>query len=234
MIDADPQGAAVTAWIGALYPDGLPTEQRYNLRHVFLGTEPGAAGGLTREVSLDEATWPTALENLDLVPCGPDLSRVEYERTGGTDDALRYAIAESEQHYDVTVIDASRTMSLVTLACLIAADDAVVPVKPGVLDAMGVASLDEILARIRRRQNPKLRVAAVLATMWSKSNLARDVQEQAAEDYPEAIVSPIRNTTQVGEAPHSGKPTRLYAPRATAVADYDQVARLILGTPGAA
>ncbi len=230
LIDADPQNAAITYWLGVEYPAGLPVEQRYNLRHVFLGTpvDPQDPNGATRDVSLDEATYPTRFENLYVVPCTPDLTRVEYERTSGTDNALRYAIAESKEPFDVTVIDASRTMSLVTLACLIAADDAIIPVKPGALDAQGVLSINTTIEKIQRRENPKLRVAAILTTMWEKSDLAREVEEQAAEDYPDAIVSPIRKTTKVGEAPATHQPTRLHAPRATAVADYGQVARLLL------
>ncbi|MFF5809060.1 ParA family protein [Streptomyces sp. NPDC012746] len=230
LIDADPQNAAITYWLGVEYPAGLPVEQQYNLRHVFLGTpaDPQNPNGPTRDVSLDEATYPTKFENLYVVPCTPDLTRVEYERSSGTDNALRYAIAESQEHFDVTVIDASRTMSLVTLACLIAADEAIIPVKPGALDAQGVLSINSTIEKIQRRENPKLRVAAILTTMWEKSDLAREVEEQAAEDYPDAIVSPIRKTTKVGEAPATGQPTRLHAPRATAVADYGQVARLLL------
>ncbi|MGN9821881.1 ParA family protein [Streptomyces sp. SD11] len=230
LIDADPQNAAITYWLGVEYPEDLPAEQRYNLRHVFLGTpiDPQNPTGPARDVSLDEATYPTRFENLYVVPCTQDLTRVEYERTSGTDNALRYAIAESEEPFDVTVIDASRTMSLVTLACLIAADDAIIPVKPGALDAQGVLSINLTIEKIQRRENPKLRVAAILTTMWEKSDLAREVEEQAAEDYPDAIVSPIRKTTKVGEAPATHQPTRMHAPRATAVADYGQVARLLL------
>ncbi|MFD9151268.1 ParA family protein [Streptomyces diastaticus] len=236
LIDADPQNAAITYWLGVEYPEGLPVEQRYNLRHVFLGTpiDPQNPNGPTRDVSLDEATYATRFENLYVVPCTTDLTRVEYERTSGTDNALRYAIAESQEHFDVTVIDASRTMSLVTLACLIAADEAVIPVKPGALDAQGVLSINTTIEKIQRRENPKLRVAAILTTMWEKSDLAREVEEQAAEDYPDAIVSPIRKTTKVGEAPATGQPTRMHAPRATAVADYGQVARLLLDPVGSA
>ncbi|MFD9824177.1 ParA family protein [Streptomyces violascens] len=230
LIDADPQNAAITYWLGVEYPEGLPLAQRYNLRHVFLGADPDPqnANAPVREVTLDEATYPTKFENLYVVPCGADLARVEYERTTGTDNTLRYAIAESKMPFDVTVIDASRTMSLVTLACLIAGDDAIIPVKPGALDAQGVLSISDTIAKIQRRENPKLRVAAILTTMWEKTNLAREVEEQAAEDYPDAIVSPIRKTTSVGEAPATHQPTRLHAPRATAVADYGQVARLLL------
>ncbi|MEU2757335.1 ParA family protein [Streptomyces albidoflavus] len=230
LIDADPQNAAITYWLGVEYPAGLGVEERFNLRHVFLGApvDPLRPNGPTREVSLDEATYPTRFKNLSVVPCESDLTRVEYERTGGTDNALKFALAEAREPFDVTVIDASRTMSLVTLSCLIASDEAIIPVKPGALDAQGVLSINSTIEAIQRRENPKLRVAAILTTMWEKSDLAREVEEQAAEDYPNAIVSPIRKTTKVGEAPATGQPTRLHAPRATAVADYGQVARLLL------
>ncbi|MBK6017721.1 ParA family protein [Streptomyces sp. MBT53] len=236
LIDGDPQNAAISFWLGVVYPEGLPVAERYNLRHVFLGTDkdPNNPNAPVEDVSLDQATYPTAFKNLYVVPCDDTLTRVEYERSGGTDDALRYAIAESQEQFDVTVIDASRTMSLVTLACLIAADDAIIPIKPGVLDAQGSVSINKVIAKIQRRQNPKLRVAAILTTMWEKSNLAREVEESAAEDYPEAIVSPVRKTVSIAEAPATHSPTRIHAPRATAVADYGQIARLLLDSVSAA
>ncbi|MEU8516387.1 ParA family protein [Kitasatospora sp. NPDC048722] len=229
LIDADTQGDSLSDWIEPLYPEDLPYDQRFSLRHVFLGTDEDPVRGIaSRRVGIDEATWPTRFANLYLVPSYGDLTRVEYERKGTTEHALKRALAESKEHFDVTVIDASRSMSLVVLAALIAADDVIIPVKIGVSDARAVGSLHATLVQVQEYDNPKLRVAAILTTMWTKSNLARQVEEQLAEDYPDAMISPIREMIRVAEAAATGMPARMHAPRCTATADYQQVARLLL------
>lgn len=220
VIDADPQEAALSAWLLAQYPDGSP---RHSLRSVFFD-----------ECSLAEATYPTLFEGIDMVPSGVDLSRVEYERPIGAEQGLAAALAQEAEDaggrspYDVTLIDGAPSLGLVTVAALTAADEAVVPIKVGGLDMKGMASLHRTVRSVQRKTNPKLRVGSVLLTAWDKSGFARDLAAQVAEDYPEAAVVPIRRSVRAAEAPLAEQPVRLYAPDATAAGDYDQAANLLL------
>ncbi|MET8703612.1 ParA family protein [Kitasatospora sp. NPDC004723] len=232
LIDADTQGESLSGWIEPIYPGDLVPEERYNLRHVFLGVDEDPVRKVkARRVGLDEATWPTKFTNLYIVPSYGDLARVEYERKGGTEKRLKRAIEASEEQFDVTIIDASRSMSLVVISALIAADAVVVSVKVGYSDAKAVGALAETIEQVQEDENPDLRVAAVLTTMWGKSNLARDIEEQVALDYPDALISPVRQTISVSEAAGTFSPVRMHAPRCTATADYEQIARLLLPAP---
>lgn len=216
VIFADPQS---DEWLPVLY-SGDP-EKHYELTQVVLGDER------TKErVSLDQATWPTPYKNLHIVPCTQDLARVEYAQMINPEQKLKKAIADATR-YDITLIDASRTMSRVTINALNAAHRVIIPLKAGALDAKAMARLHATIQEIKDETNPGLEVAAVLLTMFGKSALSRQLLEQISTDYPDAVVCPVRNSTRVSEAPAYGQPTREYAPEAPPVVDYDQFGRII-------
>ncbi|MFC9951767.1 ParA family protein [Streptomyces prasinus] len=226
VIDADHQEAALSVWLLPQYPDGSP---RHSLRSLFFD-----------ECSLAEATYPTLFAGVDVVPSGVDLSRVEYERPIGAEQALAAAIAQEAKEaggrspYDVTLIDGAPSLGLVTVAALTAADEALVPIKVGGLDMKGMASLHRTIRSVQKKTNPKLRVGAVLLTAWDKSGFARQLAAKVSTDYPEAAVIPVRRSIRAAEAPLAEQPIRLYAPEAAPAGDYDQAAAVILPTTGAA
>lgn len=219
VIDADHQEAALSVWLLPQFPEGAP---RHSLRSVFFD-----------ECSLLEATYPTLFENIDIVPSGVDLARVEYERPIGAELALAGALArEAEQNggapYDVTLIDCAPSLSLVTVAALSAGDDALVPLGVGGLDMKAMASLHRTIGTVQQKNNPKLDVRAVFLTAWDKSGFARQLAAKVSEDYPDAAIVPIRRSVRAAEAPIAEQPVRLYAPESTAAADYEQGAGIIL------
>jgi chromosome partitioning protein len=220
VIDADHQEAALSMWLLPQYPEGAP---RHSLRSVFFD-----------EASLAEATYPTRFAGIDIVPSGMDLQRVEYERPIGAESALAQALAAEEADaggrapYDVTLIDAAPSLGLVTVAALTAARKALVPVKVGGLDLKAMASLHKTIRSVQRKTNPKLGVDAVFLTAWDKSDFARQLAAQVSQDYPEAVVVPVRRSIRAAEAPLSEEPVRLYAPKSTTASDYDQAADVLL------
>jgi chromosome partitioning protein len=224
VIDADHQEAALSQWLLPQYPEGVP---RHSLRSVFFG-----------ECTLLEATYPTLFENVDIIPSGIDLVRVEYERPIGAEMALARALtAEAEQlggaPYDVTLLDCAPSLSLVTVAAMSAGDEALVPLGVGGLDVKAMASLHRTILAVQQQNNPKLDVGAVFLTAWDKSGFARQLATKVSQDYPKAAIVPIRRSIRAAEAPIAEQPVRLYAPESTAAADYGQAAGIIL-TPAVA
>ncbi|MGA4803588.1 ParA family protein [Streptomyces lavendulocolor] len=220
LVDADTQEAALSAWLVPAYPEGEP---RHSLRSVFFD-----------ECTLTEATYPTTVEGLDIVPSGADLARVEYERPIGAENAIAAALRQEAEEaggrspYDVTLIDGAPSLGLVTIAALTGADAAIVPVSVGGLDLLGMRSLHKTVRSVQRKTNPKLTVDAVVMTAWDKSTLARQVASRVAEDYPDAVVFPARRSVRAAEAPITQTPVRAHAPESTAAADYAQGADLLL------
>jgi chromosome partitioning protein len=218
LIDADPQGASMSAW---LKPVTQVPQQRQP------GTNPRSLADVyNEECSLDEATWPTRYDNLHIVPSYSDLLKVEYN-PGVSESSLRIAVEESAEHFDITLIDCAPGVGKLSISALLAAQKTIVPLATGGLDALGMAELSEGIQRAQRL-NPRLEVRSVILTAWEKSGFGRDLGEQIARDYPTAIVAPVRRTIRAAEAPVTGLAIRDHDPRCTAASDYDQLADIII------
>jgi chromosome partitioning protein len=210
LVDADAQEGSTTRWLPPQW-DQAPAEERFNLLHV-----------LTGQVKLAQATWPTTVENLDIVPAFASLKRFESETVPGRDVALQSAIDRGPA-YDATIIDCAPDLGQTTLTALVAGSAVVIPVKVGGLDLWGVAELNKTLALVRDRLRADQRTVAVVVTQVLRSGLTDEVIDQLKVDYPGALHAVIRHTVRAGEAPLEHVPLREYEPTATATADYTEM-----------
>jgi chromosome partitioning protein len=214
LIDCDPQFAALTSW---LLPQWAAAEQaaRFDLSHVLSGTDP---------VPIDQATWPTSVENLYIVPSFKTVGGFDRLSPPGADFALREALDESGEHFDVTLIDCPPNLGQLTVSAITAGDDVIIPVLPGALDLMGVSDLNQTLALVKKRLNSSLNVAAVLLRRVRRTSFGEAVERQLLADYPEAIFQVIRHSVRAEEAPNEHTTILEYAPEATTTADYRELA----------
>ncbi|MEV6133178.1 AAA family ATPase [Streptomyces violaceusniger] len=216
LVDADPQMAALSAWLIACFPEG----KRWTLTDV-----------LFERCSLADATYPTPYVGLYTVVSGPDLGEVEnsHEKPPGVESLLQYHLSTEDQ-FDVTIIDAGPTLGLPTVAALVAAHDVLVPVQAASgLDVKGAASLMQTINRVKGRLNPNLRIAATFLTDFDRSTLSRTIGGQMVKAFPDALVVPVRRSVRVGEAQLAMAPLRLFTPGTTTTLDYDLAAALLTG-----
>lgn len=211
MTDCDPQRASLTFWFPPRWDDVDPAS-RFDLLHVLLG-----------QVSLDEATWPTGIPGLSIVPSFMTATQFEALRPPGADLVLRQALDEAEP-YDVELIDCPPNLGLLTVTALAAADEAIIPVLPGGLDMAGVSDLNQTLGIVKKRLNPDLVVAAVILRRIHRTAFGEAIERQLIADYPDAIFQVIRHSVRTQEAPTANQTLRDYAPKATTTADYRQLA----------
>lgn len=211
VIDCDPQYASLTLWMAPQWDD-VALDQRRDLSHVLLS-----------EATLDEATWPTTVPGLFIVPSYRTVTQFESQRPPGADLILRQALDDA-QPYDVTLIDCPPNLGLLTVTALAAADDVIIPVLPGGLDIAGVTDLNQTLTLVKKRLNPAINVIAVAHRRISRSKLAEAIERQLLADYPDAIHQVIRQSVRVAEAPTVQQTLRDYAPDSTATADYQSLA----------
>ena len=113
LVDVDAQ-AHTTFWF---VED--PTDVDFDLQDVISGGVP-----------LDKAILHTRIENLDLVPATLALAPLETELVSMTrrEDRIKRALDTVADSYDVAVLDLAPSLSLVTLAALVAATDIIAPV----------------------------------------------------------------------------------------------------------
>jgi chromosome partitioning protein len=196
IVDGDAQMASATYWLPPQAPQGSPT-----LLDVFLGN-----------ATLAEATAPTTLPGVSIVPSFDTLGRVESERPPGSDGLLAGEL-DADASYDVELLDAAPSMGLVTVSMLAASTDVVLMMTTSTLDLVGAAEMARPLDLVRRRLNPGLQITAVvMVDDDGNTMLSRDMADSLTADYPGALIYRIPHSVRVREAPGSHEPITDYAP----------------------
>jgi chromosome partitioning protein len=217
LIDCDPQASA-SRWLGLL-KDG---------RGPFLEEVLGGSAGLA------EATYPTGVPNLALVPTSQELAirgRFLAAEAGGEKVLSVRLRRQLGDRYQYVILDCPPEMGMLSLNALAAADELIIPVAPDPLALDGLAGLFDTVQLVQERLNPDLRVTGILLfRVRPHTLLARQVLRDCTVRFPHLLFPTyIRDTVRAAEAPASRLPLIDYDPRSTAAEDYRQLAQAVVG-----
>jgi chromosome partitioning protein len=216
IVDLDPQGNASTGL-------GLASAER----------GPGSYALLEGAANLAQATQPTIVPNMAIVPTTPDLAGAEIElielerREFRLKDALG---AASPLPYDFVLIDCPPSLSLLTLNAMVAADCVLVPLQCEFYALEGLSQLTKTIERVRRHFNPVLEIQGIVLTMYDRRS---SLNEQVAEDVRQHFGAKVYQTAiprnvRMAEAPSHGKPALLYDIRCAGAQAYIHLASELL------
>ncbi len=215
IIDFDPQGNASTGM-------GIRRNEREkNAYHVLIG-----------EISLRQATQPTDIPGLSLVPAGVDLSGAEIELVNVENRLFRLktALAGEIDMYDYVLIDCPPALGLLTVNALIAARKVLVPLQCEFLALEGISHLIQTIEKIKKTHNPTLEILGIVLTMFdSRNNLSDAVASDVREYFGDKVYQTvIPRNVRVSEAPSHGKPVLLYDVRCAGSQAYIHLASEVL------
>lgn len=218
LVDLDPQGNASTGL-------GIARTDR----------DTGSYRLLADGIALQDATRPSFVPNLDLVPAEPDLAGVEIEmvdlprREFRLLDALA-PIRPSAGRYSFVLIDCPPSLGLLTLNALVASDAVLVPLQTEFFALEGVTQLIRTIDMVRRSLNPALALQGIVLTMYDRRNNLSDLVANDAREFFGAQVyqTVIPRNIRISEAPSHGKPVLLYDFRSAGAQAYVQLAREFL------
>ena len=192
-------------------------------------TGPGTYEVLCGDVALDDATHPTAVEGLSIVPASADLAAaaVELPRAPGSEGRLREALAPVRDHDVLTLLDCPPSLGPLTVNALVAADQVIVPVQTEYFALEGLAGMLDTLQLIRRELNPGLAVAGMILTMHDgRTRLAREVEREVRAHFPRLVFDTvIPRNVRIGEAPSYGVPITRHDPHCSGSLAYLRLAR---------
>jgi chromosome partitioning protein len=180
----------------------------------------------------------TTTEGPDLLPSTIDLAGCEAQllmRTG-REYALRHALDEIRENYDVILLDCAPTLGVLTINALTAADEVIVPLQCETLSHRGVGQLLDTVHDVQRLTNPALAVMGVLPTLFDGRTLhTRAVLADIARRYGlDVLEPPIPRSIRFAEAPAVGKTVMATAKRTSGAEAYRALARRIAGVDQAA
>ncbi|WP_163548465.1 ParA family protein [Candidatus Frankia nodulisporulans] len=219
LVDLDPQ-ACLTFSLG-LDPDTI----ELSVHDVLLGR---LSAGIVVSTTAD---------GTDLLPATIELAGSEavlLSRTG-REHALRLALADLLDDYDVILIDCPPSLGVLTINGLTAADEVIVPLQCETLSHRGVGQLLDTVQDVRRLTNAGLRVRGVLPTLFdARTAHSRAVLADVVARYHVDVLSPpISRSVRFAEAPGTGRSILATAGRSKGADAYRRHARAIAGLAAA-
>ena len=197
IVDLDPQGNAST---------GLGVERG--------DRRTGAYEMLIDSVSIAEATRPTNVPNMWIVPTSADLAGAEIELIDleRREYRLRDALAKKPLSYDFILIDCPPSLTLLTLNAMVAADCVLVPLQCEFYALEGLSQLIKTIERVKQKLNPVLEIQGVVLTMFDKrSSLNEQVASDVRQHFGDKVYdTAIPRNVRIAEAPSYGLPALLY------------------------
>ncbi|WP_338855548.1 AAA family ATPase [Gordonia hongkongensis] len=190
VVDLDPQGC-LTFSLGH-DPDQLTS----SVHDVLLGDEEIA------DVLLDTE------DKVTLLPATIDLAGAEalLLMRPGREYALKRALAEVSEDFDVVIVDCPPSLGVLTLNGLTAADEVIVPLQCETLAHRGVGQLLRTVREVQQITNPNLTMLGAVATLFdARTTHSRDVLADVADRYDLPVLDPpIPRTVRFAEASASG------------------------------
>jgi len=219
LIDCDPQANASTA-LGYF---------ENTLKNPF---DESAYQLFTDEGNVEHIALQTQFPNLKLTHGSRELAGLEVELVefDNRKTRLRQTLDRTSNKFEFIIIDTPPSLGLITLNCLIAADEVVIPVQCEFLSLAGIARLMDTVRTIQFNSNPALRVTGVVATMFdARTNLAKEVVDELGRHFPGLVFNTVvPRSVKMAEAPSYGLPIVDYAPSSSGATAYISLVRELL------
>jgi chromosome partitioning protein len=219
LIDCDPQ-ANTTAGLGV-----ARDEERASIYDLMVG-----------DSSAEEATLPTEIKNLFLIPGTKNMigANVELVAADKREFRLREALEPVRANYRFIFLDCPPALDLLTLNALVAADRLLVPMQAEYFALEGISELISTLDKVSAAFNPGLGLEGVLLTMFDeRTNLSQQVRENLRNFFNDKLlVTTIPRNIRLAEAPSHGKPVMVYDPKSKGAEAYQELAVELLKRHG--
>ena len=174
------------------------------------------------------------IKGLDVIPSTLDLSGAEVELSSeaGREYILRELIEPLRRSYDYILIDSPPSLGLLTINAFTASDEVLIPLQAQYLALQGMSKLIEIIEKIQKRLNKKLKIGGVFITQYdNRKVLNRDVAETIHKHFKNKIfLTVIRDNIALAEAPSQGLDIFRYQAKSYGAEDYLRLCKEIAKT----
>lgn len=181
---------------------------------------------------MHDATYPSVVLGLDIVPATMDLATVELEITSkiGRERLLQKALkCDFAKQYDYIIIDTPPLLGSIVINALSAADELLIPVK-GFYSLEGIQQFLDVIESVRENVNPHLKIGSILLTMYDDHLLInRDIKKKVTEVFGERVLNTtIPPNIRLDEAPSHNQAIFSYDPDSKGAQAYKQLTEELL------
>lgn len=171
---------------------------------------------------------------VDFIPASIYLSAVDAKlhTEMGAEKILAELLESLRNNYDYILIDTCPSLGILTINALTVADEVIITANPQLLSMMGLQEFLNTITKIKRRINPKIKIAGILLTMYEKRTNLCKVLTDEMQDFLRGKIhifdAKIPNTVKVGESIYYGKSVLEYSPKSSASLEYRKLAREVI------
>jgi chromosome partitioning protein len=169
---------------------------------------------------------------LDLIPSNIDLASAEIELIAEIrrEFILRRLLEPLQSWYDFTLIDCPPSLSLLTVNALCASQEVLIPMQCEYFAMRGIRLLLESIEKVRARLNPDLKLAGILATLYSTGTIhAREVLEEIRSVFGDKVFDMvIHKSIRFAEASVASQAIMEYAGNHKGARAYRQLAEALV------
>lgn len=157
----------------------------------------------------EKAFLQTSTPYLKLLPSSTDLVGIEIELVDkmAREFYLAELLTSVADQFDFIILDCPPSLGLITLNCLCAAKELLIPLQCEFFALEGIVKLMQTYEIVKKRLNPELDLLGIVLTMYDARNkLSRQVRAEAEKCFPNHLFKTIipRNV-RLSEAPSHGK-----------------------------
>jgi chromosome partitioning protein len=146
------------------------------------------------EADITEAIRPSRHPKIDIIPATTSLADCTAWLADqiGREQRLRTALQTVDDSYELAILDAPPALSLVSVNCLNAAEELLVPLEAGLYSILGVARLQETIDKIKRHlANPDLHILSLVLQRVMKNRATRELEAQLRASYGKLVCSSV-------------------------------------------
>ncbi|CAH1224441.1 Sporulation initiation inhibitor protein Soj [Paenibacillus plantiphilus] len=215
LVDIDPQGNT-TSGIGV---------NKADVAHCIYDV-------LINDVHPNDATVPTNIDGLNIIPATIQLAGAEIELvpTISREQRLKKSLAMVKKQYDYILIDCPPSLGILTINSLTAADSVIIPIQCEYYALEGLSQLLNTVRLVQKHLNTSLQIEGVLLTMFdARTNLGIQVIEEVKKYFQQKVYQTIipRNV-RLSEAPSHGQSIITYDPRSKGAEVYLELAKEVI------
>ncbi len=187
---------------------------------------------LDRKCQPREAVLHDVRDHLDVIPTTIRLSYLENDLMNKVrrEDRLKTSLATLADVYDYAIIDCPPSLGILTVNALSAAGEVLIPMAAEYFGLLGVELLLSTISQIQAEINPTLLVTGVLPTRVTRTTNARELVEQAHEQFDDThrvFDLVISETVKFREAAALGKAIYEHAPDTAGATAYRELTKEI-------
>jgi chromosome partitioning protein len=203
-----------------------------NMTQAF-GFDPDAQEKTLYSVLVEEQPLPETLlrigpppPDLFLVPANLDLADTTRRVAGrvGLETLIRTALQPVLTRFKYIVLDCPPSLDMLTLNCLVAATEVIVPVDMSLFSVRGMVKLNGTMQEVRK-VNPGLPAPKILACRTEHTTVSQSIEESLREKFGSGIfAAAIPKTKDVQASHYARAPLPFHAPKSKATQAYQAVA----------